>query len=466
MEVEQPRGIASLAGWAGIGSPLMHWPSQAAAAPPRAATPPLSPHPPQQQAPLHAAACGSACAPHYQAPTHVQPKAPLQACPHASAEAISAAFAPVTCAGIRSLPDALAPGFREVFYLRLVRAGREAAEKLRAAQRASGGGCQSCDAAAEPAAAPPAAAAEEGPGPAAPPLGLHGSGLSARRRQRLPAPPGELPSRFGPARGFFCTFPHAPCDYGSARAAEAAARAAHKASQARVCGEEFVVRGAPPALVGAPGFAPFTLEPRPFVAVDHLGRPAGRDSTDAAGPPAAAAAAALDGPFVPAGRAASPGAALKSRAGELLAAVSRDAGRMFPGSFLQAFLDARGAVVVAFARGAAAAEGDVAAFMGEWSKFGDAALQFRLCKDATRWGVVEEPGDAVFYSLWPPWARHRAVLPDALARPPPPPPRRRGDGDGDGEEGCGGGGGGRAVLRRAETEGRGPPPLGIRGLLV
>lgn len=80
--------------------------------------------------------------------------------------------------------------------------------------------------------------------------------------------------------------------------------------------------------------------------------------------------------------------------------------------------------------------------------------------------MVEEPGDAVFYSLWPPWARHRPALPDALARPQPPPqPQRRGGGD-ERSGGEGGDCGARALLRRAETAGRGLQPMGIRGLLV
>lgn len=41
-------------------------------------------------------------------------------CPHASEEGVAAAFAAGGGAGIRSLPNALVPGFREVLYAQLV----------------------------------------------------------------------------------------------------------------------------------------------------------------------------------------------------------------------------------------------------------------------------------------------------------------------------------------------------------
>ncbi|KAI8466205.1 MAG: hypothetical protein J3K34DRAFT_524737 [Monoraphidium minutum] len=328
---------------------------------------------------------------HFQARTSVQPKAFLEECPHASAEGVAAAFSPAACAGIRSLPNALRPGFRELVYAQLVRLGRAAAQQLRSG-RAPGAG----------AARPP------------PPKGLGGSSL--------------LPGRFSSNRGLF-----------------------------GVCEAEFVVRACPPGHKGVPAFAPFAFDSCPYVETDNLGRLPGRGQ-QARARGGAGARAPRYGTFVPTGsRAASPAAALKSRTGELLGQLAREVGRDFPASFLQVFQDSRGAVVVSFSRGLAAAEGDVSAYMNRLARSGGTALQFRLCKDAARWGVVEDEGDTAFYALWPPWSPHRPKLPDSLLRLPPPAAAR-------GEAGGGGGGGGEAVLRRAATAARGMG-LGIRGLM-
>ena len=44
---------------------------------------------------------------------------------------------------------------------------------------------------------------------------------------------------------------------------------------------------------------------------------------------------------------------------------------------LQVFQDSRGAIVVSFSRQAAAAEGDITAYMKQLAKAGEVALQFR-----------------------------------------------------------------------------------------
>ena len=78
----------------------------------------------------------------------------------------------------------------------------------------------------------------------------------------------------------------------------------------------------------------------------------------------------------------------------------------------------------------------------------------RLCKDTSRWGVVEGEGDTAFFALWPPWAPHRPDLPDALTRLPVP----KAADEGEGRE--------EPVLLRTATAVRGLGPcLGIRGLL-
>jgi len=94
----------------------------------------------------------------------------------------------------------------------------------------------------------------------------------------------------------------------------------------------------------------------------------------------------------------------------------------------------------------------VTVYMNQLAK--SAPHQFRLVRDAARWGVVEDQGDTVFYVLWPPWSPHRPELPGTLVRLPPP---RLQEAEGEG-------GGAEPVLRRAATEARGLMEVGIRGL--
>jgi hypothetical protein len=47
-------------------------------------------------------------------------------CPHACDEGIATAFSPAPCAGIRSLPNALQPDFRQLAYAQLVQTGARA----------------------------------------------------------------------------------------------------------------------------------------------------------------------------------------------------------------------------------------------------------------------------------------------------------------------------------------------------
>jgi hypothetical protein len=301
-----------------------------------------------------------------------------------------AAFSPAACGGIRSLPNALEPGFRQLALAQLLQTGACAG----ALARGRAGCCWEKSPQPEPLLSlpvphhPTGRAALEGsrgaPAPLAAATGIRTLQCLAQQRdaqQALWSPRGLCGSSLwaagsgGPGRAWrrrgrqqlprsvFGGYPHVEADYGSAARAAASERAAHEAACAAVCGDDFGVRGCAPGLRGVPAFGGFNLEGRPFVETDHLGRllhlrpvqqvrrgrygstshvrnaladDMSRTADGLRAPPASPTdPQPMFGAFLPPGRAASP-AALRGQAGELLAALSARLSREVPG-FLQAF---------------------------------------------------------------------------------------------------------------------------------
>jgi hypothetical protein len=75
----------------------------------------------------------------------------------------------------------------------------------------------------------------------------------------------------------------------------------------------------------------------------------------------------------------------------------------------QVFEDRNGSIVMSFDRARAITEGDLSSYMNTLAKASPMAAAYRLFKDASQWGLVDEETQAVFYVMWPPWVRHRCV---------------------------------------------------------
>lgn len=89
-------------------------------------------------------------------------------------------------------------------------------------------------------------------------------------------------------------------------------------------------------------------------------------------------------------------------------------------SFRQLFEDKSGCIVIEFDSSQAEQEGDVTTFMNQMSRTHRIVQEFKLRKDATRWGVVDgSKPTAVFYVFWPPWVHHTTETPAHLAGPLP-----------------------------------------------
>uniref|UniRef100_A0A383WNY4 Uncharacterized protein n=1 Tax=Tetradesmus obliquus TaxID=3088 RepID=A0A383WNY4_TETOB len=339
----------------------------------------------------------------YMQTTAAQPKAPLQECPHADDEGIFSAFSPAGPGlGIRSLPNALMPSYRQQLFQQLVHAGKQRQAELHQQyqQQQQQQQCQPRHMSASCSGQHsdqqwPQCSSKSTPG------GFRGA-FSASTK---------IPRRYSPNQGQFSTFIHISSEYERALVLQRFAKLSSKLAE--VSPEAFVVKGCPLPTPHTPAFSELTYTPAAYQEVDHLGRvPSSQQQQRQL---------LVSGSFVPPGRSSSPVAALRAQSGDLLLQLERQLARDWPRSFMKVFLDTEGAVVVSFHRAAAACEGDVGAYMAHQADQGGIMQEYRLARDPSRWGVVEgEAGASLFYVLTPPWVRARREVPEELRGHIPP----------------------------------------------
>ena len=114
----------------------------------------------------------------------------------------------------------------------------------------------------------------------------------------------------------------------------------------------------------------------------------------------------LAGPFVAGGR-IDPGSMLRALADECMLGFCKLLSKDWPSAFLQVFEDGTGAVVLCFDKSTAVTEGDLSAYMQNVVKNAALVAEYKLVKDASQWGLMDEATQSVFYVFWPPWVRHR-----------------------------------------------------------
>ncbi|GIL52861.1 hypothetical protein Vafri_8631 [Volvox africanus] len=303
-------------------------------------------------------------------PTHVQPKGPLDECTvQAASQHVRTVWSTSNICGIRSLPNALSPDFRDRLYEELVQATHRDKTFLA-----------------------PSHQAQLSYGVEGGPLGMP---LSVGQKQV---------ARINPLAGMFTQFEYLPSEYDRVKLSGKYERLRHKLAQ--TCPQEFVVRATPTSLHGAPAFSEFTYTTDPvdsYPASMHADTDLARSKVVA-------------GPFYPSGR-VSTAKVLKGRLDECMMRLCKQLGDDWPNSFLQVFEDRNGSVVVSFQMSTAVQEGDLSSYMNTLCKRNHVVATYQLIKDATRWGLVDEGTGAVFYVMWPPWVRHRYLGPHTA--PPP-----------------------------------------------
>jgi hypothetical protein len=104
----------------------------------------------------------------------------------------------------------------------------------------------------------------------------------------------------------------------------------------------------------------------------------------------------------------------QGRASECFDRLSAYCAQNWPLSFSQLFEDDTGCIAVVFDTKRAEQEGDVTAFMGQMALTHDTVLEFKLHRDATRWGLLDDAMIYAYYVFWPPWVAHERPVPDHL----------------------------------------------------
>eukprot|EP00775_Hariotina_reticulata_P008919 gene8919-9096_t len=208
---------------------------------------------------------------------------------------------------------------------------------------------------------------------------------------------------------YFSTFGHISSEFERAQLLERYDKLTAKLAQ--VSPESFVVRGCPLALPHSTTFGQYIFSASPYQEVDFLGRmPA-----DQVGQQQQLA----HGEFVPAGRGSTQEAFLRGRQQEMLTLLEKQLNKDWPNSFIKAFINDAGGVVISFSAAAASQEGSVGSYMTHLVKQSALVNEFRLSKDPMQWGVVEGDGTSLFYVLRPFWCVSKQRLPEELLGPVP-----------------------------------------------
>ncbi|GAX83969.1 hypothetical protein CEUSTIGMA_g11393.t1 [Chlamydomonas eustigma] len=304
--------------------------------------------------------------PRYQHPTEVLPKKPLQEYTNAASEHVHHVFSTASALhrGIRSLPDALSPDFRQKLYELILENGTR----------------------------DPKSSNSRDPPP---------SSYTAALANPSKASGLKMVSRIHPYSGVFASYDYMPTEYDRQRIISKFEHLQNKLAQ--VTPNDFVVKAPPPAPKGAPAFSKFlymsgsavTDQVPAHLSQDILEQRSHNNTTSS-------------GPFLAGGRIES-GAILRGLADECMLAMCKQLSKDWPTSFLQVFEDSSGALVMCFDKLRAVGEGDLSTYMRNVVKLGKIAADYRLMKDGTQWGLLDVETQSVFFVVWPPWVRHRYV---------------------------------------------------------
>eukprot|EP00892_Ulva_mutabilis_P002056 jgi/Ulvmu1/11851/UM081_0009.1 len=342
------------------------------------------------QAPSSGEACQDSSQPPLDSPA-MSPSTPLLSYEQSDAEHIKNQFSSTAMVGIRSLPDALAPHFRERLFAELLAIGKLRHERQQQQMRQHAGASGKADHHAA----------------ALAPLLAHGAKAGPLQ---VPVAAGQTaPQERSALRHMFTVFEHGHSDL----AAFVDAMTAHRREQRRLCiGPQFTATAMPRPPAGITAFSGFTYTEDPFESADEarLRQQAQQMRSR------------LAARYVPGGR-PQPHSLNKSSLDTCLLQLHATLARDWPASFVQVFEDIPGCIVLSFHRALAALEGDVTAYMNQHYRTDDTVAAFRLVKDTGQWGAtvdgVAQLNWGVFFVYWPPWAARPKVVPPHLAGPRP-----------------------------------------------
>mmetsp|Transcript_39359 Transcript_39359/g.47712 ORF Transcript_39359/g.47712 Transcript_39359/m.47712 type:complete len:364 (-) Transcript_39359:345-1436(-) len=106
---------------------------------------------------------------------------------------------------------------------------------------------------------------------------------------------------------------------------------------------------------------------------------------------------------------------IKVRLNEVMKLMEASVKKDWTKSFLSVFEDTQGLVVLCFDKDKV--EGDLTAYMNQFFRTSGVVSEFSLRRDTTRWGVVEEGVPNVYYVFIPPWVHIRIQHPELSAVP-------------------------------------------------
>eukprot|EP00798_Chlamydomonas_sp_ICE-L_P030306 gene30306-35295_t len=294
--------------------------------------------------------------PHYLHATLVMPKGAHQGYKNAGKEHIENVWSTGTslARGIRSLPNALSPDYRINLYDEIIEGAKN--EK-------------------------------SGVGPMFKALGLAYGNESGPNSVQLAAGQRAVPKEH-PYAGSFSTYEHLPSEYDRQQLLQKFERLKKKLAQIHPL--DFVVKATPAGPKSAPAFNEYDY---PVNSYDGL-----EDATSRA--------RIMSGPFHAGGK-YTPAATLRGQANECMMNLCKVLSADWPSAFLQTFEDRSGSIVISFDKVEALSQGDLGNYMNNFAKCNHLVSEFRLLKDASQWGMVDEDTQTIFYVLWPPWVRHR-----------------------------------------------------------
>mmetsp|Transcript_10000 Transcript_10000/g.17190 ORF Transcript_10000/g.17190 Transcript_10000/m.17190 type:complete len:368 (-) Transcript_10000:257-1360(-) len=288
---------------------------------------------------------------------------------NAEQDTVKSAFTSTAAVGIRSLPNALNPNFRQVLL-------KEALKEAKLAHKT-----------------------EAGTGTGGKP------DLSMADPLSVSVAPGQhKPDKYSPIPGVFSTYEYHHSEYGRDKEIDSEER--RNAKEKYAFKDPFKISALPsiPKSVGAFNEFDYTLDPYEYQEARRLGERTEDSSKN------------MHGPMKPGGH-VQPGEQMKIRLHELLTRLAGILEGDWPNIFLKVFEDNQGLIVACFDKLKMGQGANVTAYMNQMFRTNEVVHEFSLKRDTTRWGVMENLVQTVYFVFIPPWVHARIVHPE-LSRVP------------------------------------------------
>ena len=301
----------------------------------------------------------------FQMPTEVQPKMIVEESVYRNAEAdmVKNAFNQGSYLGIRSLPNALKPDFRQQLYERIL---LDAKQKVSVPTPSKG-------------VSMPSAASQ-----------AHAAGQ-------------KKPSKFSGVGNYFSIYEYMKDPFERHKAATIEER--RKGKELWVGSEDFKKTALPQVPRNAGSFHEFKYTINPYEQKDEYQKLMKKKSDSKI----------LHGP-VRAGGTVSDNELTKIRSNEAIDRLDRMLRKDWDDAFVDVFEDVSGCIVMCFEK-ERIGDGDITSYMNLMARANDIVKEFSLKKDASRWGVTDADVPQVYYVFWPPWVHKKATIPESLHQP-------------------------------------------------